>query len=84
MSGSYLAEIATRVAGIPCLVGVMAYHREKGSYSYHADSDLDYYGYIEAAWELLDRRGRKAAWLARKLTHDDVSRIEEIIAEELK
>ena len=84
MSVSYLAEIETHVAGIPCIVGVVDYHRERGSYSYNAASDLDYYGYTEAAWEVLDRRGRKAEWLARKLTNDDVSRIEEKIAKRLK
>ena len=83
MSVSYLAEIETYVAGIPCIVGVVDYHRERGSYSYNAASDLDYYGYTEAAWEVLDRRGRKAEWLARKLTNDDVSRIEEKIAKRL-
>ena len=77
----YIAEIETRVAGIPCIIGVTHFESQKGSYSYHAASDWDYYGYTEADWEVLDRRGRKAAWLAKKLTSSDESRIESEIVE---
>ena len=77
---SYLAEIATHVAGIPCIVGVVDYHREQGSYSYHAASDLDYYGYTECEFEVCDRRGRPAPWLARKINAEITARIEETIA----
>lgn len=79
---SYIAKIETHVAGIPCIIGVVDYHHEKGSYSYHAASDLDYYGYTESDWEVLDRRGYKAAWLANKMADDDASRIEEMINEQ--
>lgn len=72
----YIAEIETRVAGIPCIIGVTHFESQKGSYSYHAASDLDYYGYTEAEWEVLDRRGRAAPWLAKKLTSSDAGRIE--------
>ena len=43
----YIAEIETRVAGIPCIIGVTHFESQKGSYSYHAASDWDYYGYTE-------------------------------------
>jgi hypothetical protein len=46
-----------------------------GSYSYNAASDWDYYGYSDAEWEVLDRKGYKAAWLERKLTARDNDRI---------
>lgn len=68
---NYLAEIETRVAGIPCLIGVIDYSSVKGSYSYNAPSDLDFYGYTECDWDILDRRGRPAPWLQRKVTTRD-------------
>ena len=73
---TYIAEIETRVAGIPCIIGVTEYECVKGSYSYHAASDWDYYGYTECEFDVLDRRGRKAAWLERKLSDKDCNRIE--------
>lgn len=78
---SYIAEIESRVAGIPCLIGVSHFDCVRGSYSYNAASDMDYYGYSESEWDVLDRRGRPAAWLERKLTDDDRKRIEQEIAE---
>ena len=77
---SYIAEIEHRVAGIPCLIGVTHYECVRGSYSYNADSDMDFYGYIEAEWDILDRRGRKAPWLERKATSKDIDSIEEAIS----
>jgi hypothetical protein len=78
---TYLAEIESTVAGIPCLIGVKEFSSVRGSYSYHADSDMDYYGYTESEWVVLDRRGRPAAWLERKLTDAERSRIEQEVAE---
>lgn len=78
---SYIAEIKSRVAGIPCIIGVTHFESVKGSFDYHADSDWDYHGYTECEFEVLDRRGRKAAWLERKLTDDMTQKIESEIAE---
>lgn len=78
---SYIAEIESRVAGIPCMIGVVSFDSVRGSYSYNAPSDMDYYGYTESEWDVLDQRGRKADWLERKLTDDDRQRIEQEIAE---
>jgi hypothetical protein len=78
---SYIAEIESRVAGIPCIIGVTHFESVKGSFDYHADSDWDYHGYTECEFEVLDRRGRKAAWLERKLTDDMTQKIESEIAE---
>lgn len=78
---TYMAEIESKVAGIPCLIGVTEFSSVRGSYSYNAPSDMDYYGYSESEWDVLDRRGRPAAWLERKLTDDDRQRIEQEIAE---
>jgi hypothetical protein len=72
----FIAEIETRVAGIPCIIGVVNYECVRGSYSRNAASDWDYAGYTESDWEVLDRRGRPAPWLQRKVGDDDVERIE--------
>lgn len=80
----YIAEIEHRVAGIPCLIGVTHYESVRGSYSYNAPSDYDYYGYTESEWEILDRRGRPAPWLARKATAEDNTSIEEAISNALE
>jgi hypothetical protein len=75
----YEAEIDTRVAGIPCLIGVVEFSYSEPDRS--ADNPYDYYGGAEMAWEVLDRKGRKAPWLERKLTDADRARIEQEIME---
>lgn len=71
----YIEEVVSRIAGIPCLIGVISYHQQRGSYSYHADSDLDFYGYVEAEWDVLDRNGRAAPWLESKMSRRDEANI---------
>lgn len=83
MKRNYIAEIDARVAGIPCLIGVIEYSEIKGSHSYNAPSDMDYYGYTEVEFEVLDRRGRPAAWLERKLDNNQREEIEYLISEHL-
>ena len=78
---SYIAEIETRVAGIPCVIGVVEYISVAGSYCQSADSDWDYHGYSESDWVVCDRRGRPAPWLAKKLTSKIEAQIEREIAE---
>ena len=76
-------EIETRVSGIPCIAKVTHFFRQaphRGS-AHTCDSDMDYYGYTESEWEVLDRKGYKAAWLERKLSSKDESRIDSEIAE---
>jgi hypothetical protein len=80
---AYIAEIETRVAGIPCIVGVTYFDSVEGSYNYHAASDYDYHGYTECEFDVLDRRGRKAPWLERKLNDKIIREIEQEIAEQL-
>jgi len=54
---TYSTTIDTFVAGIPCQVGVIAF-----------SFDYDEAGtFIECEYDVLDRRGRKAPWLARKV-----------------
>lgn len=77
----YIATIEARVAGIPCQVGVIEFDRVAGSYSSNADSDLDYYGYTDCEYDILDSRGRPALWLERKVTADERQAIEDKIAD---
>ena len=80
---SFITEIESRVAGIPCIIGVTYFDNVEGSYDYDAASDLDYHGYVEYDFTVCDRRGRPAPWLERKLSDKDISRIEREIAEQL-
>ena len=71
-----LTKINSTIKGIPCIINVTYYHHCKGSQSYNAPSDLDYYGFTEIEFDVLDRKGYKAPWLERKLTEDEIERIE--------
>lgn len=78
----YIAEIETRIAGIPCLIGVKEYNQVQGSY--YATNDWDYHGYTDCSWDVLDRRGRKADWLERKLDKQTHETIETLVAKYMK
>ena len=78
-----IAKIEHRIAGIPCLIAVSNFVGVKGSYSYNAASDLDYYGYVESDWFVMDRRGRHAPWLERKVDKHEEQLIEDLIKTEL-
>jgi hypothetical protein len=54
----YSTTIDTFVAGIPCQLGVVAF-------DYFSDVEGSY---VECEFHVLDRRGRRAAWLERKIT----------------
>lgn len=82
----YIDQFDHHVAGIPCQVGVTHFFRQapwKGS-AHTAPSDMDYYGYTEMEYDILDRRGRPAAWLERKLTDRERSRIDEEVFEHME
>lgn len=74
--------IESRISGIPCLIDVHSFKKIKGSHSYNAPSDFDYYGYTEMDYTICDRNGRPAPWLERKITDTDRERIEIAIEEE--
>jgi hypothetical protein len=80
-SFNYLME--SNVDGIPCLIGIGYYNKVKGN-PYTWDSDMDYYGYEEMEWEVLDRKGYSAKWLEKKLTDNITNRIETEISEYMK
>jgi hypothetical protein len=75
-------KLVSQIQGIPCLIDVTRCHVVKGSFNYNAPSDLDYYGYHEIEFEVLDRKGYKASWLERKMTEDDIEKIEAQILEQ--
>lgn len=73
--------IASNICGIPCIILIDCCAVYRGSHNSAADSELDYYGYSEIEFTILDRKGYKAAWLERKLTEDIENRIQaEILA----
>lgn len=78
----YIVEIETKVAGIPCIVGVTECSMVRADCG--ADSDWDYTGYSELQWVVLDRRGRPAPWLQRKVTDEDEERINEEIFNQME
>jgi hypothetical protein len=77
----YQNIIETRIAGIPAKIGVTHVYRQSGSLMPDEVSDLDYYGYMEFDYEILDMRGKRAVWLERKLTDSIRIQIEQQIAE---
>jgi hypothetical protein len=78
----YRTIFDTTIAGIPAQIGVIYAMQMKPSFRAH--SDIDFYGYSESEWDVLDRKGYKAKWLERKLTDDDRYRIESELFEALK
>jgi len=79
-----MTDIKTTVANIPAVIRVHSFIKVRGSHSYNAPSDMDYHGYTESEWEVCDRRGRPAPWLARKINDEINERIEETIATHMK
>jgi hypothetical protein len=71
----------SEIDGIACQIEVEDYVRVKGSYSYHAASDVDYYGYSDCVWKVLDENGKHAAWLEERMGDDDEERISREIEE---
>lgn len=67
----------TTIAGIPCRVDLTHYSAPSPS---RVDAEPDYCfegDAEELEFDVLDRRGRAAPWLARKLTPAETGRIED-------
>ena len=64
------------------LAGVTHYHDQKPD-RYCKDSDVDYYGYIELEWELLNMDGTLAHKVESVLNERQKDYIEEKIKEEM-
>lgn len=70
----YLRIVPATFSGIPCLVGVHYFRAIppwRGS-AQSCPSDLDWTGYTEAEWDLLNLRGYRIEWLERKVDEGDV------------
>lgn len=75
--------LQTRISGIPCQVNVTRCVTVAPDYSTW-DSDIDYYGYSEVEYDVYDRKGYKAQWLANKITAADAERIEQEIVQSMQ
>lgn len=67
---NYIAEIEGRVAGIPCIIAVTDYEKYIPAYTSGRPEDCYPSEGGCGEWELLDRRGRRAQWLERKVNDD--------------
>lgn len=77
---SYTAIVDFSVAGgLPCQIGVVEFKQVKGSFSRNAPSDVDYYGYTEVEYDILDRKGRRAGWIEKRMTNDDHDRARQAV-----
>ena len=79
-----MKRLHMRVCGIPAIVQVSSYVYQasfRGS-PHLCDSDVDYKGYEDFEFEILDRKGRPAAWLERKLTKAEKYAIELAISKD--
>lgn len=73
----------TRIAGIPCRVELTHCFVQK-PLGPRCDSDLDCYGYADVEFDVLDRNGRPAPWLERKMSDSERSEIEGLLLEEVQ
>ena len=65
----------SRIAGIPCQIDVTYYYGGCSARTWGDPSDCYPAEDEEFEFTVLDRRGRKAAWLERKLTDADHDRL---------
>ena len=73
-------QFHSRLAGIPCIIDVISIDFIKGD-GFWAVSDEDSRDRFSAEFEVLDRRGRRAPWLERKLTAEIIDSIERQIGD---
>ena len=53
---NYLAEIPFEINDEPVTIGVTHFYKQEAR-PFCTDSDIDYYGYTEAEWDILDESG---------------------------
>jgi hypothetical protein len=71
-----MTTIQTTVAGIPCLARMTYYVPADPGRTYGPPEDCWPPEQAVVDFDLLDRRGRAAPWLERKMTDEDFGRIE--------
>lgn len=82
----HLYTLNYTVSGIPCQLAVVScliVPPHRGS-AWTCNSDLDYYGYEEVDYVVLDRKGYVANWLADKMSEDDDAEAVAFIVEAAK
>ncbi len=76
-----ILEIPYHIAGIPCVIAVTYLSHTsswKGSIV-NCPSDMDFYGYTEIEYEVLDSKGYISPWLQKKITPSINKEIENVI-----
>jgi hypothetical protein len=79
-----ITTIDHHICGIPCKIEVTYFHHQepwRGS-AHNCPSADDYYGFTEIEYNVLDRKGYAADWLARKITSEIDSEIRDAIFEQ--
>lgn len=82
----HLYTLDYTIQGIPCKLAVIScliVPPHRGS-AWTCDSDLDYYGYSEIDYVVLDRKGYLADWLAKKMNDNDEEEAVTFIVEAAK
>lgn len=80
------ADLETTVAGIPCgavVIDITVVAPWRGS-AYSCPSDLDYYGFEEVDFRLVDRKGYQADWLEKKMSDIEREQISIELIEQYK
>ncbi len=75
--------IETRISGIPCIVEITSYYPSTPM-KWFRDGTCLPPQYEELEFSVMDRKGRIAPWLERKLDDQDRSRIEEELRKQMK
>lgn len=71
-----MTEFETRVRGIPCRVRITSWEKYRPGKTWGPPESCYEPEGGYGTWELLDRHGKRAAWLEKKLTEQDVNQIE--------
>ena len=71
-----LATFDSTIAGIPCQIAVTHWDKYHPAKTYGPPENCHPEEGGTGDWEVLDRRGRPAPWLERKLTDNDRERID--------
>lgn len=81
---NYITQIEASVQGVPVILGIKYFERHEGSGSmYSAATDLDYYGWVEYDYDVLDEEGKPAKDLEIQITEKDEDRFYGLIVEAL-
>lgn len=74
------------ISGIPCQIFIfdVTFIPASNLSPHQCASDIDYYGDFDCDFTVLDRKGYKADWLAKKLSSQDILDIKEIAEKKIK